>query len=117
MPLQLVFAGEILYKDCDDKGSRRLKLVKTSLRVLIADIVYIKAWTVVLILPLSILILTIFICLVRASFWIFFYKSAVFKVKSNITPEYIIAYRKVLKRSTSNRKSLSELKLSSTFYK
>lgn len=37
MPLQLAFAEEILYKRCDNKGFRRLKLVKTNLKALIIN--------------------------------------------------------------------------------
>lgn len=43
IPLQSRFAGEILYKDCDDERSRRLELVKTGLRAPVADMGYIKA--------------------------------------------------------------------------
>lgn len=112
-----MFGKEILCKSCDDKGFERLKLVKTGLRASISEIIYIKVWIEVLILALSIFVLTIFICLDRACFWIFFYKSAVFKINSNITPKYIIPYGEVLERSIFDRKSLIKLVLFSAFDK
>lgn len=42
MPLQLAFAREILCIGHDDKGSRKLELVKIGLRALIADVIYIE---------------------------------------------------------------------------
>lgn len=59
-----------------------------------------------LILPLFIYVLIISVCLVKASFWIFFQKFAISKVKSGKTPKYIIVYRKRLKRLIYGRISI-----------
>lgn len=115
--LQLAFVGEILYKSYDDKESERIELVKMGLRAPIAEMIYIKAWTEVLILALSVSISIIFICLVKACFSIFFYKSVVFEIMSNITPRYIIVCKEVLKWLTFGRKSLLKLMLYLAFCK
>lgn len=111
-PLQSVFAGKILCKGYDNKRFEKLELVKTDSRALIADMVCIKTWTGVLILVLFVLVSKIFICLIRACFWIFLHKSAISKVKSGITSGYIIVYGKVLEKSTSGGRLLLELVLS-----
>lgn len=68
MALQLVFTKEILYKSCNNIGFERLELIKTGSRALIADMLYIKAWTEVLILVSSVSVSIIFIHLIRAYF-------------------------------------------------
>lgn len=75
--------------------------------------VYIEVWSKILIFVAFVSILTIYICQVKACFSIFFYKSIISKVKSGITPIYIITCREILERSTFDRKSLLKLVLSS----
>lgn len=43
MALQLMFAKEILCKNCNNIGSRKLKLIKTGLRASIDNLLCIKA--------------------------------------------------------------------------
>lgn len=62
-------------------------------------------------------VFTIFICLIRACFSIFLYKSAISRVKSNITPEYIIVYKEKFEKLTFCRKLLSKLLFSLAFCK
>lgn len=62
-------------------------------------------------------ILTMFICLVKAFFLIFYYKSTIFEIKSDITPRYIIVYGKALKRLIFDKKLILELLLSLALHK
>ena len=97
----MAFAEEVLCKSCDDVGSERLGLVKTVLRALMIDMLRIKAWIRVLTLALFSFVSTISICLAKAYFSIFFHKSTVFEVMSEIILEYIVACGKALERSIS----------------
>lgn len=90
MTLQLAFAEEIWFKDCNDEGFRKIKLVKICLRALIIDMFYTEAWNRVLILAASISILTISILLIRTCFPISPYKVVSFKLKFRIAPVYDI---------------------------
>ena len=117
MALHLAFVREILCKSYDNVGSGRLELIKTGSRASITNMLCIETWNGVLILVPSVSISTISICLDRACFWIFLHTSAASKVMFSITPGYIVACREALERSTSGRKSLSKLVLSSAFCK
>lgn len=112
--MQLAFITRILYKDCDNKGSGRVKLIKIDLKPLIVDTLYIEVWSKVLIFAASVSVSIMSVCLVKACFSIFLY---VFKVKSGITPRYIVICREVVERLTSGKKLLSKLLLSSTLCK
>lgn len=109
MALQLIFARRVLYKSCNGEGSERVKLVRKGLKVSIVNMFYIEVWSGVLIFAAFISVLTMFVCLVRACFSIFFYIFIVSKVKCGITLRYIVIYKEILKRSTSGRKLLSKL--------
>lgn len=117
MVLQLIFAKKILDKNCDNEGFKKIELVKISLRALIINMLYIKVWSRRLIFSVSISISIMFFCLVKAYFSIFFHKSIIFKVKSDITLWYIVAYAKIQERLISDKKKLSKSLLSSTLCK
>lgn len=93
-------------------GSNKLKLFKTGLGALITDILYIDAWTKVLILALFVSVLTISFYLFRTCFWIVFHNFVDFKIISSIISRYIIVYKKILKRLTLDKKLLLKLFLS-----
>lgn len=117
MALQLTFAIIILSKRYNNKESGKIKVVKICSKASIIDIFCTEVWSGVLILATSVSVLTIFICLIRAYFPIFFHKAVSSKVKSIIIPRYIAVWKEALERSTFDKKLLSELLLSSTFYK
>lgn len=68
MALKFVFAIKILHKNCNNIESGILKLVRTGLKIIIANMFYIKALLRVLILVLFIYISIILICLVKTYF-------------------------------------------------
>lgn len=115
--LQSAFAYTILCKSYDGERSGRVKLVRISLRTPIVNILFIEAWSGVLIFAISISVSTMTICLIRGYFSIFLYKYTVFKVKSSIISGYIVACGEAVERLTSSRKSISELLLSSALRK
>lgn len=104
----IVFTGRILCKSYDGEVFGRVKLVKIYLRAPFIDIFYIKVWSRILIFEGSVPNLIIPIYMIRACFSISFYNFTVSKIKFSITPSYIIVCRKVLEKSTSDRKLYSE---------
>lgn len=112
-----MFAKEKLDKNCDNVRLWKLGLVKTGLKALIANMLYIKTWAKVLTLILFGSVSIISIHLVRAYFWIFFYKFVYSRVRSKRIFRYIVTYIKILKKLISGRKSPSKLALSLTFPK
>lgn len=117
MALQLAFALIILSKSYNSKKSERIDLVKIGLRASIIQILCIEAWSGVLILAIFVSVLTVFICLVRVYFLIYFQKAISFKIKSIIISRYILVYEKVLERLKFSKKSCSKLLLFSAFCK
>lgn len=115
--MKSAFAREILCKNCNDVESRKLELIKTSLKALITNMLYIKAWNRVLTLVSSVFISIISICLVKACFWIFFYTFIAFKIMFDITLGYIVICKETLKRSIFDRKLFLELMLFLAFCK
>lgn len=88
--LQLIFIKKILYKNCNSKRSKIIKLVKINLKDLIVRIFSIKNGNKVLILVISNFILIILIYLVKICFLIIIHKFLVSKKKCNIIFKYII---------------------------
>lgn len=111
------FCHKNFYKSCNDVRSKRLKKMKTSLKVFIANMIYKKAWNRVLTLLLSVVIWIISISLIKAYFGHFFYTYIASKVIFYIILRYINAFGKITKKSKFYKNSFYKWVFSEAFYK